>query len=85
MGLKDRRSNVKRGYSTSLVIPAKLKVGKESTLAANRLMLVDPRGEIPEDDLLDFLEKYVEPEFWPWLAEKKKDAKVEDVGRLHNE
>lgn len=72
MGLKDKRSNVKRGYSTSLVIPAKLKTGKESTLAANRLMLVDPRGEIPEDDLLEFLEKYIEPEFWPWIAKKKE-------------
>jgi len=77
LGLKDKRCNVKRGYSTSLVIPAKLKVGKKSTLAANRLMLVDPRGEITEDDLLEFLEKYIEPQFWPWLKTKEvsEDAK----------
>lgn len=75
MGLKDKRSNIARGpYSKALIIPAKLKTGEQSTLAANRLMLVDPRGEIPEDDLLEFLETYIEPEFWPWIAKKKKEA-----------
>ena len=72
MGLKDRRANVKHGqYSRALVLPAKIAKGKESTLAANRLILVDPRAEISEDDLLEFLEKYVEPQFWPWLKEKE--------------
>jgi len=45
--------------------------GKEATLAANRLMLVDPRGEIHEDDLLEFLERVIEPKLWPWLEEKR--------------
>lgn len=68
MGLKDRRSNIKHGvYSYALVLPAKLKKGKHSTLAANRLILVDPRGEIDEDDLLQFLEDVIEPSLWPWL------------------
>jgi len=77
MGLKDRRTNNPRGkYSKALVIPAKLKVGKESTLAANRLMLVDPRGEIDENDLLDFLETFIEPIFWSWLKKiSKKQSK----------
>lgn len=62
MGLKARRANSPHGkYSRTLVIPAGLKTGNESTLAANRLMLVDPRGEISEDNLLEFLEKYIEP------------------------
>jgi len=78
MGFADRRCNVKRGYSTSLVIPAKLKVGKESTLAGGRLILLDPRGEIDENDLLDFYETYVAPQFWIWLKSKdKKEAKTE--------
>ena len=86
MGIKERRSNIPHGrYSTALILPAYLKKGKESTLAANRLILVDPRGEIPEDDLLEFLEKYIEPEFWPWLKEKEKGFKVEDVRRLCRE
>lgn len=72
MGLKDRRSNNQCGkYSTALVLPAKIAKGKESTLAANRLILVDPRGEISETDLLEFLERYIEPEFWPWLKRKQ--------------
>ena len=72
MGLKDRRTNIRHGqYSRALVLPAKIKKGEESTLAANRLILVDPRGEIPEDDLLEFLERYIEPQFWPWLQKKE--------------
>ena len=71
MGIKDRRSNIKHGrYSQALILPAMLKKGKESTLAANRLILVDPRGEITEDDLLEFLETYIEPNFWPWIKSK---------------
>jgi len=78
MGLKDRRSNLKYGlYSTAIILPAKLKKGETSTLAANRLILIDPRGEIGEDDLLEFLERYVEPKFWPWFEEKKEIAKNE--------
>jgi hypothetical protein len=53
------------------VIPSKLKAGQTATIAANRLMIVDPRGEISEDDLLQFLEKFVEPPFWPWLKSKE--------------
>ena len=71
MGIKDRRSNIKHGrYSQALILPAMLKKGKESTLAANRLILVDPRGEITEDDLLEFLETYIEPNFWQWIKSK---------------
>ena len=70
--LKDKRSNIKHGrYSSVLVLPAAMEKGRESTLAANRLLLVDPRGEIGEADLLEFLEKYIEPSFWPWLREKQ--------------
>jgi len=75
MGIKARRANIQHGkYSAALVLPAALKKGKNSTLAANRLILVDPRGEITEDDLLEFLETYIEPEFWPWLKMKQKKA-----------
>jgi len=74
MGLKTKRSNIKHGrYSRALVIPAAIEKGETSTLAANRLMIVDPRGEISENDLLEFLEQHVEPNFWPWLKEKQKE------------
>ena len=76
MGIKDKRSNIKHGkYSSVLVLPAKLAKGKKSTLAANRLLLVDPRGEIDEDNLLDFLENRIEPQFWLWCQEKQKGNK----------
>jgi len=72
MGLKDKRSNIKWGrYSCALVLPASIEKGDQSTLAANRLILVDPRGKIPESDLLEFLEAYIEPNFWPWIKKKE--------------
>jgi hypothetical protein len=79
MGVKAKRRNLKHGrYSRALVLPANIKKGAESTLAADRLILVDPRAEIPEDALLEFLETVIEPAFWPWLkaqgALPKKEA-----------
>lgn len=72
MGLKDKRSNIKWGrYSSVLVLPASLEKGEKSTLAANRLILVDPRGKIPESDLLEFLEDYIEPNFWAWIENRR--------------
>ena len=74
MGLATRRkvtARGARGASRSIVIPCRLKAGQTATMAANRLMIVDPRGEISEDDLLQFLETFVEPEFWPWLKSKE--------------
>jgi hypothetical protein len=73
MGLKAKRSNIKHGkYSRALILPANLQIGETSTLAANRLLIIDPRGEIEENDLLEFLENYVEPNFWPWLQKKRQ-------------
>ena len=75
MGLKDRRSNLKHGrYSTALILPASLEIEEDSTLAANRLILVDPHGEISEDNLLEFLETQVEPNFWPWFKKIREGS-----------
>lgn len=75
MGLKDRRRIIRTGrYSRAITIPAKLKIGEEATLAGDRILLIDPRGEIPEDELLEFLERIVEPELWMWLREREKDG-----------
>jgi len=76
MGIKDRRSNIRYGrYSRVLVLPAYLEKGEKSTLAGNRLLLVDPRGEINEDDLLEFYETCVEPQFWRWIRGKQVERK----------
>lgn len=80
MGIKTRRSNIKWGqYSTVIVLPAAIEKGRESTLAANRLIVVDPRAEISETDLLEFLEKCVEPKFWLWLEEKQYNEPRRDT------
>ena len=71
--LKSRRRNYRQGGSLVMTLPAALELGRESTLAGNRVLLVDPRGQIPEADLLEFMERFVEPELWPFL--KKKAAK----------
>jgi len=76
MGLAAKRKVTSRGAhgaSKSVVIPSKLKIGEVATIAANRLMIIDPRGEINENDLLEFLETHIEPNFWPWLKQKKAE------------
>lgn len=78
MGLKGKRRNIKTGkYSQAFIIPAALKIGDSSTYAADRLIIIDPRGDIPADQLLQFLEDHIEPDFWPWLAEQNRDPKKE--------
>jgi hypothetical protein len=73
--IKDKRRNIKHGrYSRALVLPASIEKGAESSLAADRLMIVDPRGEIPPELLLKFLEQYVEPQFWAWYKTEGKHA-----------
>ena len=80
MGMKDKRTILKLGkYSNAITIPSKMKTGDTATLAGNRLIIMDPRGEIHEDDLLEFLEEFIEPNFWPWVA-KKKEAQSELSG-----
>ena len=57
-----RRQRVyKTGTSQVIAIPKPLVTGSEATLAGNRLLLVDPRGEISETVLLDFMERILEP------------------------
>jgi hypothetical protein len=75
MGLKSRRKIWTVGGSKALSIPRELKHGKEATLAANRFIFLDPRGEISEDDLLSFLEEHIEPQIWPWLQSLRKSSK----------
>jgi len=84
MGLADRRKVIKTGkYSKAITIPAKLKVGRTVTLAANRILIVDLRGEISEDQLLDFLEQHVEPKFWSCFAAflRKKEGEKPELSR----
>lgn len=73
MGFAVKRRNHRIGKSSDFLnIPKPIIAGVESTIAANRLILADPRGEIPEADLLEFMESYVEPVFWRWHSERRK-------------
>ena len=65
--LKLRRKLIRVGSSEGITLPPSLDKGPECTLAGNRLLLLDPRGEVSEDDLLAFMEEFVEPHLWSWL------------------
>ena len=76
--LKSRRRVMQHGDSVVISIPAaleKAKVGHDTTMAANRVMLVDPRGVIDESDLLEFLEEEIEPRLWVWIAKKARASR----------
>ena len=78
MALAVRRKNRRIGPSSDFLnIPKPIEVGVESTIAANRLILADPRGEISERDLLEFLEDHIEPAFWKWWEARKRGPKHE--------
>jgi len=64
-----------------MTYPSDVTIGEEATLAGNRLLVIDPRGEIDENDLLEFLETHVEPAFWKWWRQKEaaKQASVQGV------
>jgi antitoxin component of MazEF toxin-antitoxin module len=71
MGLKDKRKIIRVGNSEAVTLPSNLVKGGEASIAANRLVIMDPRGEISEDDLLEFLEIHIEPVFWKWLRKRR--------------
>ena len=72
LGITGTRNVLKTGkYSRAVTIPAKIKTGETVTMAGSRLIIMDPRGEINENDLLEFLETYIEPNFWPWIKSKQ--------------
>ena len=75
MGLKDTRKIFKTSkYTRAVTLPSKLKIGDVATLAADRIIIIDPRGEISEDELLEFLERFVEPALWSWLKKQQQGA-----------
>jgi hypothetical protein len=69
--IKSRRRNYQLGGSKALTYPSDITVGDEASVVGNRLLLIDPRGEIDVDDLMDFMEKHVEPAFWKWWRQKE--------------
>ncbi len=79
LGFAVRRKNRRGGKSSNFLnIPKPVKSGRESTIAValDHLILADPLGEIPEQDLLKFMESYVEPAFMEW---RRKNSRSEAV------
>jgi antitoxin component of MazEF toxin-antitoxin module len=69
---------VKVGGSLAITIPSTLEhagKGRDVSLAANRLMLVDLRGEFSGDDLAKLLES-LEPRIWRKLGRMKSREAV---------
>lgn len=58
-----------------MTYPGSVVVGDEATIAGDRLLLIDPRGEISEDDLLEFMENHVEPAFQRWWRQKEAQSR----------
>ena len=53
-------------------LPKGIKVEKDISIAGGRLLLMDPRGEIDENELREFFEQEVEPRYWAWITAKRK-------------
>ena len=78
---KSRRRNYRLGGSRAVTYPHDITVGEEATVAGSRLLLIDPRGEIHQDDLAEFMETYVEVAFAGWWKRKQaaKQPRVAEV------
>lgn len=66
-----RKNQVMGKISNYMNIPKPIEVGEESTIVADRIILADPRGIIPESELQEFMETHVEPAFWKWMQKRK--------------
>jgi hypothetical protein len=71
MGISCYRANRKRGKSISISIPSFKEIGVCSSIAGNRLVLLDLEGKIPHQILLQFLVEEVEPKLDDWLERKE--------------
>ena len=63
MAVTGKRKNFKVGNSTAFTIPSDLTTGENTTLAADRILLADIKGEISPEELEEFLENHIEPIF----------------------
>lgn len=70
--IKARRKNFQLGGSKAITLPGGMQIGEESTMAGDRLLILDPLGEIPEDALGEFLIEHIEPSFWSWWQARKE-------------
>ena len=78
--VKGRRRNYQLGGSKAVTYPSDIAVGEEATLASNRLLLIDPLGQIDENELAEFMETHIEPAFVKWWRQKEAARRVRVEG-----
>ncbi|KXB01316.1 hypothetical protein AKJ41_02065 [candidate division MSBL1 archaeon SCGC-AAA259O05] len=67
MTLAVRRKNRSvGGHSNYLNIPKPAVAAEESTIVVGSLLLADPEGEIPKEELRKFFEEEVAPAWYRW-------------------
>lgn len=71
------RDKVGRVKSRLIRLPRNIVVGKSVCIAGGRLLIIDPRGEIDENELLEFYERELEQKIWDWCSGRQKRA--EDI------
>ena len=75
--IKTRRRTFPIGGSRGVTLPGGMKIADEVSMAAGRLILIDPTGRIPEDKLLQVLAQQIEPHVSRWEAESLGEAPPE--------
>jgi hypothetical protein len=80
--ISTRRKPFPIGQSTGVTLPGSMTISNEVSMAASdRLLLVDTTGEVPEDKLLEFYMRFIDPAFenW-WDGEKRASASRKPKG-----
>ena len=68
-----QRKPFRTGASNGITLPKKCRIGETVTMACGGgLALVDPTGEIPEEDLMRFFILYVVPTFREWWRREQR-------------
>ncbi len=75
-----KRRTFQIGGSKAVTLPGGRIIGDEVTMAANRILIMDTTGEIPEDKLLEFLKEQLEPTFWRWWESQKQSKTASESG-----
>lgn len=76
--IRDKRKNLNIGGSKGITYPHVISTGENSTLAGNRLLLIDPQGKIPPEILLKFHVERIEPFIQELLRQTEKEASKDE-------
>ncbi len=81
--IADHRNTFKIGSSRAVTIPKRCRIGTAVTMAGDdRLILVDTKGQIHEDDLLKFFIECVQPMFLDWWRMQRNASVLDNYVKL---